>query len=33
MALNSANTYTTGCGPQSEGSTSNGSRDYPFVVS
>ena len=24
IAINSANTYTTGCGPQSEGSTSNG---------
>ena len=24
VAINSANTYTTGCGPQSEGSTSNG---------
>ena len=25
VAINSANTYTTGCGPQSEGSTSSGS--------
>ena len=25
IAINSANTYTTGCGPQSEGSTSSGS--------
>ena len=26
IAINSANTYTTGCGPQSEGSTSSGAR-------
>ena len=26
IAINSANTYTTGCGPQSEGSTENGSK-------
>ena len=33
MALNSANTYTTGCGPQSEGSTSSGSKCNAYDTS